>query len=87
MSKEAIAKKAAIVDEVAEEMKNAVSAIVVDSRGLTVAEVTDLRKQLRDSGIKFRVIKNKILTRAAEQAGFEGMDDIFVGPSAVAFSA
>lgn len=87
MSKEAIAKKAAIVDEVAEEMKNAVSAIVVDSRGLTVAEVTDLRKQLRDSGIKFRVIKNKILTRAAEQAGFEGMDDIFVGPSAVALSA
>ena len=49
MSKEAIAQKAAIVDEVAEQLKESVSAIVVDSRGLTVAEVTDLRKQLRDA--------------------------------------
>lgn len=86
MSKEAIAQKAAIVDEVAEQLKESVSAIVVDSRGLTVAEVTDLRKQLRDAGIKLRVIKNKVLPRAAEKAGFEGMDDVFVGPSAVAFS-
>jgi large subunit ribosomal protein L10 len=86
LSKEAIAQKAAIVDEVAEQLKSSISAIVVDSRGLTVAEVTDLRKQLRDAGIQLRVIKNKVLTRAAEQAGFEGMDEVFVGPSAVAFS-
>lgn len=86
MSKEAIAKKAEIVDTVADQFKNASAAIVVDSRGLTVAEVTDLRKQLRDAGVKLQVIKNKILTRAAEKAGFEGMDDVFVGPSAVAFS-
>ncbi|KRN93350.1 50S ribosomal protein L10 [Pediococcus stilesii] len=86
MSKEAIAKKAAIVDEIADQLKAATSAIVVDSRGLTVAEVTDLRKQLRDAGIKLSVIKNKVLTRAAVKAGFEGMDDVFVGPSAVAFS-
>lgn len=86
MSKEAIAQKAAIVDEVAEQLKESVSAIVVDSRGLTVAEVTDLRKQLRDAGIKLRVIKNKVLTRAAEKAGFAELNDIFAGPSAVAFS-
>ena len=87
MSKEAIAQKAAIVDEVAEQLRESVSAIVVDSRGLTVAEVTDLRKQLRDAGIKLRVIKNKVLTRAAEKAGFAELNDIFVGPSAVAFSS
>ncbi|GEP19120.1 50S ribosomal protein L10 [Pediococcus argentinicus] len=86
MSKEAIAKKAEIVDSVTKEFTDASAAIVVDSRGLTVAEVTDLRKQLRDAGVKMEVIKNKILVRAAEKAGFDGMEEVFSGPSAVAFS-
>lgn len=86
MSKEAIAKKAEIVDGVADQFTNSMAAIVVDARGLTVAEVTELRKQLREEGVKMQVIKNKILSRAAEKAGFEGMDEVFSGPSAVAFS-
>ncbi|WP_412988705.1 50S ribosomal protein L10 [Pediococcus siamensis] len=86
MSKEAIAKKAAVVETTADYFGKAASAIIVDSRGLTVAEDTELRKELREAGVTLRVIKNKILTRAAEKAGFEDLNDVFVGPSAVAFS-
>ena len=86
MSEAIIAKKAEQVAAVAEQFKAAASVVVVDYLGLTVEEVTNLRNQLRAAGIQFAVIKNGILTRAAKEAGLEGMDDIFKGPSAVAFS-
>ncbi|WP_165213026.1 50S ribosomal protein L10 [Streptococcus tangpeifui] len=86
MSEAVIAKKAELVDAVAEKMKAAVSIVVVDSRGLTVEQDTNLRRSLRESGVEFKVIKNSILTRAAEKAGLDDMKDLFVGPSAVAFS-
>ncbi|MFD1421509.1 50S ribosomal protein L10 [Lactiplantibacillus songbeiensis] len=86
MSKETVAVKAKEVEEVTEQLKSAVSAIVVDYRGLTVEQVTDLRKQLRDAGVKMRVIKNKIMVRAAEKAGYADLNDVFSGPTAVAFS-
>ncbi|GEO75228.1 50S ribosomal protein L10 [Levilactobacillus namurensis] len=86
MSEEAIAIKAKKVDAVVEQFNNATSAIVVDYRGLTVAQVTDLRKQLRDAGVQMSVIKNKVLTRAAEKAGYADLNDVFAGPTAVAFS-
>ena len=85
MSKEIIAKKAAIVEEVFEKFQSASSVVVVDYRGLTVEEVTDLRKQLREAGVEMRVIKNTFLKRAADKAGYEGLDDTFSGPTAVAF--
>ena len=86
MSEAAIAKKAEIVKQTADLINNAESAIVVDYRGLTVAEVTDLRKQLRDAGVKMSVIKNKILDRAVEGTDYEDLKSTFVGPTAVAFS-
>ena len=87
MSSEAIiAKKAELVDVVAEKMKAAVSIVVVDSRGLTVEQDTVLRRNLRESEVEFKVIKNSILRRAAEKAGLEELASSFVGPSAVAFS-
>ena len=86
MSEASIAKKAELVDAVAEKMKAAVSIVVVDSRGLTVEQDTVLRRNLRESAVEFKVIKNSILRRAAEKAGLEGFDEIFTGPSAVAFS-
>ena len=86
MSEAIIAKKAEQVDAVAEKMKAAASIVVVDSRGLTVEQDTVLRRNLRENGVEFKVIKNSILTRAAEKAGLDGMKDLFVGPSAVAFS-
>ena len=81
-----IAKKAQLVTEVAEQFKNASSVVVVDYLGITVEEATNLRAELRKAGVQFAVVKNSILSRAAKEAGLEGMDDIFKGPSAVAFS-
>lgn len=86
MSEAIIAKKAEQVDAVAEKMKVAASIVVVDSCGLTVEQDTVLRRTLRENGVEFKVIKNSILTRAAEKAGLDEMKDLFVGPSAVAFS-
>lgn len=86
MSEAAIAKKAEIVKQTVELLNNAESAIVVDYRGLSVAEVTDLRKQLRDADVHMHVIKNKVLDRAVEGTDYEDLRDTFVGPTAVAFS-
>lgn len=86
MSEAIIAKKAEQVELIAEKMKAAASIVVVDSRGLTVDQDTVLRRSLRESGVEFKVIKNSILTRAAEKAGLDELKDVFVGPSAVAFS-
>ena len=86
MSEAIIAKKAQQVAEVAEQFKNASSVVVVDYLGITVEEATNLRSELRKAGVQFAVVKNSILSRAAKEAGLEGMDDIFKGPSAVAFS-
>ncbi|HGD0087547.1 TPA: 50S ribosomal protein L10 [Streptococcus agalactiae] len=86
MSEAIIAKKAEQVELIAEKMKAAASIVVVDSRGLTVKQDTNLRRSLRESDVEFKVIKNSILTRAAEKAGLEDLKELFVGPSAVAFS-
>ena len=82
MSEAAIAKKAEEVKSVNAQLLAAESAIVVDYRGLTVEEVTDLRKQLRDANIKMSVIKNKILERAVEGTDYEDLKAAFVGPTA-----
>jgi len=87
VSEKIIAKKAAIVDEVAEKFQSAVSVVVVDYRGLTVEQVTNLRKDLREAGVEMRVIKNTYLKRAADKVGYEGLDETFTGPTAVAFSS
>lgn len=86
MSEAIIAKKAELVEQVAEKMKAAAAIVVVDARGLTVEQDTVLRRDLRNGDVEYKVIKNSILRRAAEKAGYEGLADLFVGPSAVAFS-
>ncbi|HGH0781127.1 TPA: 50S ribosomal protein L10, partial [Staphylococcus pseudintermedius] len=74
------------VDVITDQLKSSVSTVVVDYRGLTVAEVTELRKQLREAGVQYKVYKNTMLRRAAEQAGIEGLDEFLTGPTAVAFT-
>ena len=61
--------KKQLVDEIAEVLSNSVSTVIVDYRGLTVAEVTDLRSQLREAGVEYKVYKNTMVRRAAEKAG------------------
>ena len=86
MSQAAIAKKQAIVEDVTVKFTDAASVVIVDYRGLTVDQVTELRKQLREAGVEMKVIKNSILSRAAEAANLPGLGDVFKGPTAVAFS-
>ena len=86
MSEAAIAKKQLLVEDATAKLQESASVVVVDYLGLTVAELTDLRKQLRDAGVEMKVLKNSVISRAAEAAGLEGMGDIFKGPTAVAFS-
>lgn len=87
MSEAIIAEKAKIVAGITEQFSNAESAVVVNYRGLTVDEVTALRKELREAGVKMEVIKNTYLRRAADAAGYEGLDDVFSGPTAIAFGS
>ncbi|PLR96356.1 50S ribosomal protein L10 [Bacillus sp. T33-2] len=82
----AIEQKKLIVDEIADKLKASKSTIVVDYRGLNVAEVTELRKQLRDAGIDFKVYKNTMTRRAAEVAELAGLNEALTGPNAIAFS-
>ena len=75
------------VDIIAEQLKNSVSTVIVDYRGLSVAEVTELRSQLREAGVEYKVYKNTMVRRAAEKAGIDGLDEFLVGPTAVATSS
>lgn len=78
--------KVALVNEIAEKLQNAKSTIIADYRGLTVAEVTELRKNLRDAGIEFKVLKNTMTRRAADQVNLSDVNEYLTGPNAIAFS-
>ncbi|MFL6516685.1 MAG: 50S ribosomal protein L10 [Bacillus sp. (in: firmicutes)] len=82
----AIELKQQIVSEIADKLKNSVSTVVVDYRGLSVAEVTELRKQLREAGVEFKVYKNSMTRRAAEANGLADLNAALTGPNAIAFS-
>ena len=86
MSK-AIENKQSQVQEITEKFQSAASVVVVDYRGLNVSQVTELRKQLREAGVEFKVYKNTLTRRAAEAAGVEGINEVLTGPNAIAFSA
>lgn len=78
--------KQPIVNQIAEEVKDAQSVVLVDYRGLTVAQDTELRKQLREAGVIYKVYKNTMMRRAFEGTEFAGLDSFLEGPSAVAIS-
>ncbi|GGD03580.1 50S ribosomal protein L10 [Thalassobacillus devorans] len=78
--------KKQIVSEIADKLRNSKSTILVDYRGLDVAEVTELRKQLREAGVDFKVYKNTMTRRATEEAELTELNETLVGPTAIAFS-
>ena len=77
--------KKAMVIEVVEKLKASKSAVVVEYRGLTVKEVTDLRRELRKDGIEFKVYKNSFVQRAAADLGYDALTSSLSGPNAIAF--
>ncbi len=78
--------KQPIVAAIAEDVKDAASVVLVDYRGLTVAQDTELRNQLRAAGIIYKVCKNTMMKRAFEGTEFEGLSEYLEGPSAMAVS-
>lgn len=78
--------KKAIVAEVSEAAKTALSAVVADSRGVTVGSMTALRKEAREAGVYVRVVRNTLARRAVEGTDFECLAESFVGPTLIAFS-
>ncbi|MCI8490805.1 MAG: 50S ribosomal protein L10 [Lachnospiraceae bacterium] len=79
--------KQPIVQEISENVKDAQSVVVVDYRGLTVAEDTELRKQLREAGVTYKVYKNTLMNFAFKGTDFESLAPVLEGPSAIAISS
>jgi large subunit ribosomal protein L10 len=79
-------RKKEVVAELKEKFSRARVVILTDYKGLNVGNINDLRKRLWDVDVEYRVVKNSLLTRAADGTGVEELKDHFIGPSAVALS-
>lgn len=85
MNEKILAQKEAAVAALAEKMKEASSVVMVEYRGLNVKEATELRRNLRQEDVEFKIYKNGIASRAAKSLGLDDFSDAFVGPNALAF--
>ena len=79
--------KKAIVAEVQQAAQGALSAVVADARGITVAKMTALRKEARANGVWMKVVRNTLARRAVEGTPYECLTESFVGPTLIAFSS
>ena len=82
-----LAEKQAMVAALAEKMKNASSGVIVDYKGITVEQDTKLRAELRKNGVDYAVVKNTLTRFAAKQIGFDELDEVLNGTTALAVSA
>ena len=78
--------KKPVVDEISEKIKDAQALVLVDHRGLTVAQDTELRKKLREEGVTYKVYKNTMMNFAFQGTDYEQLKDLLNGPSAMAVS-
>ena len=85
-SEKVLQEKQAFVAQLAEQLSGAVAGVIVNYSGITVADDTALRRQLREAGVDYAVVKNTLLKRAAEAAHLEGLDDVLHGTTALATS-
>lgn len=82
-SEKIIAQKEKAVEELAAKIKEAKIVLLTDYRGISVEDVTTLRADLRKNDSEYKVIKNNITRRALDKCGYEGLDELLVGPTAV----
>jgi len=75
--------KAAVIEEVAGQIQEAEAVFAVDYRGISVPQAAELRTKLREADASFRVVKNTLTERAADQAGAEGLKELLQGPTAL----
>jgi large subunit ribosomal protein L10 len=75
--------KAAVVDEIAEQLRGAEAIFAVDYRGISVPQAAELRARLREADATFRIVKNRLTLRAAEKAGTQTLQELLEGPTAL----
>jgi large subunit ribosomal protein L10 len=78
--------KQKIIEDIKRKLQEAKGVVLADYRGLTVAEVTEMRNKMRAAGIEYRVLKNTMIRRAAQEIELAGLDPYLKGPTAVAFA-
>ena len=86
MNQAVLSGKQAVVTEIVDKMKKSDSTVVCEYRGLSVAEVTELRRNLREENVELKVYKNTMVERACDEAGFQDLKAVLTGPNAIAFS-
>lgn len=86
-SEKILEQKKQIVNDLADTLSSSVAGVIVDYKGITVEDDTKLRKDLREAGVKYAVVKNTILKLAAEKAELSEIDDVLEGTTAIATSA
>lgn len=85
-SEKILSQKKETVAELTSKLKNAAAGVVVDYKGITVADDTKLRKELREAGVDYAVVKNTMLRFAAKEVGYEALNDVLEGTTALAVS-
>ena len=79
--------KKAKVEAITEQLKNAAAGVIVDYKGISVADDTKLRKELREAGVVYYVEKNSMLRFALRNVGLEGLENVLEGTTAIALSS
>ena len=85
-SNKILEQKQALVAELAQELKNSVSGVLVNYQGITVEDDTKMRKALREAGVNYKVVKNTLTGRACDEVGFSDMKQYLTGMTAIAIS-
>lgn len=85
-SQKVLEQKQAIVKELSAKLQAALTGVIVNYKGIKVTEDTKLRRELREAGVDYSVVKNSLLSRAAKDAGIEGLDSVLEGTTALAVS-
>lgn len=86
MKESVLKQKEAVVSEIEEKIENSTSMVIVDYRGLSVSDVTELRNKFRENDVDYKVYKNTLARRAFENLGHDEVLDFLTGPNAIAFS-
>ena len=85
-SEKILSQKKAYVEELASKVKNSVAGVVVDYKGISVADDTKLRRELREAGVEYTVVKNTMLRLAVADLGYTEMEKVLEGSTAIAIS-
>ncbi len=87
MNQDVLKSKQNVVSEIEDKFKNSSSTVVAEYRGLSVAEVTELRRALRAEGVEMKVYKNTLASKAADEVGYGDLKNVLTGPNALAFGS